>query len=232
MKRMVCLFAAAALIVPLAGWSQDQKASVSDPKDKKSYAVGVTIGQSLKQQGLELNIELVTKGLKDTLAGGEMLLNPKEISETMTALQNEMMAKAQERAKVAGGKNKTEGDEFLADNKSKPGVVTTASGLQYKIISEGKDARKPKADDTVTVNYRGTLIDGTEFDSSYKRGTPASFQVNGVIRGWVEALQLMNVGSKWQLFIPSNLAYGEKGAGPQIGPNAALIFEVELLSIK
>jgi FKBP-type peptidyl-prolyl cis-trans isomerase FklB len=232
MKKVFCLFAVAALFVPLIGWTQDQKASVPDPKDKKSYALGATIGQSLKQQGLELNVEMLTKGLRDTLIGGEMLLNPKEISETMTALQNEMMAKAQEKAKVAGSKNKIEGDEFLANNKTKPGVVTTASGLQYKVISEGKDARRPKADETVTVNYRGTLIDGTEFDSSYKRGTPATFQVSGVIRGWVEALQLMSIGSKWQLFIPSNLAYGEKGAGPQIGPNATLIFEVELLSIK
>jgi FKBP-type peptidyl-prolyl cis-trans isomerase FklB len=145
----------------------------------------------------------------------------------MMAFQKEVMAKQAEVAK----KNKAEGEAFLAENKKKEGVKTTASGLQYKVIKPGK-GKKPKSSDTVTVNYRGTLIDGTEFDSSYKRGQPATFQVSGVIPGWTEGLQLMEEGAKWQLFIPSNLAYGERGAGGVIGPNATLIFEVELLSIQ
>jgi FKBP-type peptidyl-prolyl cis-trans isomerase FklB len=145
----------------------------------------------------------------------------------MMAFQKEVMAKQAEVAK----KNKAEGEAFLAENKKKEGVKTTPSGLQYKVIKPGK-GKKPKSSDTVTVNYRGTLIDGTEFDSSYKRGQPATFQVSGVIPGWTEALQLMEEGAKWQLFIPSNLAYGERGAGGVIGPNATLIFEVELISIQ
>jgi FKBP-type peptidyl-prolyl cis-trans isomerase FklB len=232
MKRVVCFCAAAALLLPLAGLAQDQKPTLSDPKDKKSYALGTTLGQQMKQQGLDINIEIFFKGLKDAYAGGEMLLTQKEVQDAMTAFQSEMMAKAQEKNKVASEKNKKEGEAFLAENKTKPGVITTASGLQYKVLTEGKDARKPKEDETVTVNYRGTLLDGTEFDSSYKRGTPATFPVKGVIKGWVEGLQLMTVGSKWQLFIPSALAYGENGAGPQIGPNSTLVFDVELISIK
>jgi FKBP-type peptidyl-prolyl cis-trans isomerase FklB len=148
----------------------------------------------------------------------------------MTAFQKEMMAKREQAGKEAGAKNKVEGEAFLAENGKKEGVVTLPDGLQYKILKEG-DGAKPKATDTVTVHYRGTLISGTEFDSSYKRKEPVSFPVNGVIAGWTEALQLMKVGSKWQLFIPSTLAYGERGAGPDLGPNATLIFEVELISI-
>src|SRR3989338_270904 len=159
------------------------------------------------------------------------LKSEKEVQETMMAFQNEMKTKQAEHAKVLGGKNKKEGEAFLAENKKKEGVKTTASGLQYKVIKNG-NGKKPKATDTVTVHYKGTLIDGTEFDSSYKRGEPTSFPVNQVIAGWTEALQLMNVGSKWQLFIPANLGYGDRGAGPQIGPNAAFIFEVELISLK
>ncbi len=232
MKRAVCLFAVVALLVPLAAFAQEQKPTISDPKDKKSYALGATLGQSMKQQGLDLNLDVFFKGMKDAFTGGEMMMSQKEVQDAMTAFQSEMMAKTQEKNKIAGEKNKKEGEAFLAENKTKPGVVTTPSGLQYKVITEGKETRKPKEDETVTVNYRGTLLDGTEFDSSYKRGTPATFPVKGVIRGWVEALQLMTVGSKWQLFIPSSLAYGENGAGPQIGPNSTLIFEVELVSIK
>ena len=147
------------------------------------------------------------------------------------AFQKDMMAKQEAKAKAAAEKNSKDGEAFLAENKKKDGVKSTASGLQYKVIKAG-DGVMPKGTDTVSVNYKGTLIDGTEFDSSYKRGEAATFPVSGVIKGWTEALQLMKVGSKWQLFIPSNIAYGERGAGGEIGPNATLIFEVELLSIK
>jgi FKBP-type peptidyl-prolyl cis-trans isomerase FklB len=164
------------------------------------------------------------------MSGGKPLLTEQEIKDVITALQKDLQAKQQEKMRVLAEKNKKEGESFLAENKKKDGVITLASGLQYKIIKNG-GGKMPKATDSVTVNYRGTLIDGTEFDSSIKRGQPATFQVSGVIPGWTEALQLMREGSKWQLFIPSNLAYGERGAGGSIGPNAVLIFEVELISI-
>ena len=159
------------------------------------------------------------------------MLSEEEMRTVMTAFQKEMAAKQAEMMKSQGEKNKKEGEAFLAENKKKEGVKTLASGLQYKVIKEGT-GKTPKATDKVSTHYQGTLIDGTEFDSSYKRGEPATFPVNGVIPGWTEALQLMKVGSKWQLFVPSKLAYGEKGAGPIIGPNAVLIFTVELLAIK
>jgi FKBP-type peptidyl-prolyl cis-trans isomerase FklB len=149
----------------------------------------------------------------------------------MNTFKEEMTKKQEEAMKKAAEKNKKDGAAFLAENKKKEGVVTLPSGLQYKIITQGT-GNTPKATDTVTVNYRGSLVDGTEFDSSYKRGQPATFPVNGVIKGWTEALQLMKEGAKWQLFIPSDLAYGEKGAGNVIGPNATLIFDVELISAK
>jgi FKBP-type peptidyl-prolyl cis-trans isomerase FklB len=158
-------------------------------------------------------------------------MTEQEVNETLTAFQKEMAAQQAERNKILVEKNKKEGEIFLAENKKKEGVVTLPSGLQYKVIKEGT-GETPKLTDTVTVNYSGTLIEGTEFDSSYRRGQPATFPVKGVIAGWTEALQLMKVGSKWQLFIPSNLAYGERGAGRDIGPNTTLIFDVELLSIK
>jgi len=160
-----------------------------------------------------------------------MLLTEDEARATLTQLQTEVRSKQQEKMKVAGELNKKEGVEFLAANKSKEGVVILPSGLQYKILTEGTGP-KPTASDTVVCNYRGTLISGAEFDSSYKRGQPASFPVNGVIKGWTEALQLMPVGSKWQLFVPAELGYGDRGAGADIGPGATLIFEVELLSIQ
>ena len=163
--------------------------------------------------------------MKDALSGAKPLLTEQEIQETMDAFQKEMMAKQDEVAK----KNKAEGESFLAENKKKEGIKILPSGLQYKVIKAGT-GKKPKSTDTVTVHYRGTLIDGTEFDSSYKRGQIVSFPVSGVIPGWTEALQLMEAGAKWQLFIPPNLAYGERGAGGAIGPNTTLIFEVELVS--
>jgi FKBP-type peptidyl-prolyl cis-trans isomerase FklB len=180
---------------------------------------------------VEVDPAIVLRGLKDGLAGGKMLLTDDEARATLTQLQAEVRNKQQEKMKVAGELNKKEGTEFLATNKAKEGVVTLPSGLQYRILTAGTGP-KPAATDTVSCNYRGTLTNGTEFDSSYKRGQPASFPVNGVIKGWTEALQLMPVGSKWQLFIPSELGYGERGAGADIGPGATLIFEVELLSIQ
>ncbi len=200
-------------------------------KDKVSYAIGMNIGTNLKRQSVDADPKLLERGLEDALGGGKTLLSEDEARATLTEFQNDMRKKQQEKMQQAGEANKKEGDAFLAANKSKEGVVTLPSGLQYKIISAGAGP-KPTASDSVVCNYRGTLIDGKEFDSSYKRGQPATFPVGGVIKGWTEALQLMPVGSKWQLFVPSSLAYGERGSGGDIGPNSTLIFEVELLSIQ
>jgi FKBP-type peptidyl-prolyl cis-trans isomerase FklB len=209
----------------------EEKLVLKNQKDKVSYSIGLNIGRNLandlKKQSIDIDPNILAKGIQDALAGAKPLLTDQEIQETMVAFQKEMMAKLEEMAK----KNKADGEAFLAENKKKEGVRTLPSGLQYKVIKAGT-GKKAKADDTVTANYRGTLIDGTEFDSSYKRGQPATFSVSGVIPGWTEALQLMEEGAKWQLFIPSNLAYGERGTGSIIGPNATLIFEVELVSIK
>jgi len=204
-----------------------EKLVLKDQKDKMSYIIGMDIGNNLKKQSISVNPKILAKGIEDALGGAKSLLTEQEVQETVTAFQKEMMAKQAE----VGKKNKTDGEAFLAENKKKEGVKTLPSGLQYKVMKTG-NGKKPKSTDTVTVNYRGTLIDGTEFDSSYKRGQPATFQVSGVIPGWTEGLQLMDEGAKWQLFIPSNLAYGERGAGGIIGPNATLIFEVELISIQ
>ena len=193
-------------------------------KDKVSYAVGMSVGRRLKQDDLDVDPAIVLRAMKDALAGNKPLLTDPEAQTAITTMQAEKRA-------ALGAANKTAGEAFLAANKPKEGVVTTASGLQYKILKQG-DGPKPTAQDTATCNYRGTLINDTEFDSSYKRGQPLTINVSGVIKGWTEALQLMPVGSKWQLFIPSDLAYGERGGGRgTIGPNAMLIFEVELLSI-
>jgi len=200
-------------------------------KDKLSYALGMNLGSNLHKETVEVDPAIVLRGLKDGLASGKTLLTEDEARTTLTQLQTEVRSKQQEKMKVAGEMNKKEGVEFLAANKSKEGVVILPSGLQYKILTAGTGP-KPTASDTVVCNYRGTLISGAEFDSSYKRGQPASFPVNGVIKGWTEALQLMPVGSKWQLFVPAELGYGDRGAGADIGPGATLIFEVELLSIQ
>ena len=177
-------------------------------------------GASLRKQSVEVDPDILVRGLRDSLAGGKTLLTEDEERTVLTVLQNEIQKKRED-ANM----------EFLAANKSKEGVVTLPSGLQYKILQAGTGP-KPATTDSVVCNYRGTTIDGKEFDSSYKRGQPATFPVSGVIKGWTEALQLMPVGSKWQLFIPGDLAYGARGAGPGIGPNATLIFEVELISIQ
>jgi FKBP-type peptidyl-prolyl cis-trans isomerase FklB len=201
------------------------------PKDKFSYALGMNLGTTLHRQSVEVDPAILLRGLKDALAGGKLALTEDEARAALTEVQNEVRKKMQAQMQQLGEANKKEGDAFLAANKTKEGVVTLPSGLQYKILTPGSGP-KPTLSDTVVCNYRGTLINGTEFDSSYKRGQPATFPVSGVIKGWTEALPLMPVGSKWQLFIPSALAYGERGPGAEIGPNSTLIFEVELLSIQ
>jgi len=209
----------------------EDRPTLKDTKDKVSYSIGLDIGMTFKKQKIELNSDALVAGVKDGLSGVQPLLSEDEVRQVMTTFSKEMTEKTAMANKEAAEKNTAEGGKFLTENKNKPGVKTTASGLQYKVVKEGSGS-PPKETDTVVVNYRGTLIDGTEFDSSYKRGEPATFPVNRVIKGWTEALQLMKPGSKYQLFIPASLAYGERGAGGAIGPNATLIFEVELLNVK
>ncbi|HUL51121.1 MAG TPA: FKBP-type peptidyl-prolyl cis-trans isomerase [Candidatus Nitrosotalea sp.] len=206
----------------------EDKVTFKDQKDKTSYAIGSNIGGSLRRQEADINFDTLIKGMKDGM-DGKSALTDQEMREVMTAWQRENRAKQEEKRKQLSEKNKAESQKFFAENKTKDGVITLPSGLQYKVLVPGQ-GESPKSNDVVTVNYRGTLLDGTEFDSSYKRSQPAKFAVNGVIKGWSEALQLMKPGSKWQLFIPSELGYGEHGSGQLIGPSAALKFEVELLS--
>ncbi|MGD0883557.1 MAG: FKBP-type peptidyl-prolyl cis-trans isomerase [Thermodesulfovibrionales bacterium] len=207
------------------------QAALKDSKDKLSYSIGVDIGHRLKGQSIDVDPDILAKGIKDIFTGGKLLLTEQEVRDTLTTFQKDMIAKQKERAKVLGEKNKKEGEAYLEANRKKKGVKVLPSGLQYKVITEGK-GKTPKATDTVTVNYKGTLIDGTEFDSSYKKGQPATFPVNKVIPGWTESLQLMKEGSKWQIVVPPALAYKEMGAGNMIGPDATLIFEIELISVK
>lgn len=198
--------------------------------DRASYIIGLNLGRSLKSQEIPVSTDLIVQGLRDGLGSGQALLSDEEIQAAMQNFQQEMLAKQQEKSKALAAKNQKEGDDFLAKNKARPEVKSTASGLQYEVVKEGTGAT-PKATDQVTVHYKGTLLDGTVFDSSYERNEPATFGVNQVIPGWVEALQLMKAGSKYKVYIPSALAYGETGAGPQIGPNSTLVFEIELLSV-
>ena len=209
------------------GFAAD-KPEVKEEKDRISYSVGHQVGGDFKRQGVELNPELLVKGVQDAMSGAKSLMTQQEMNETLVDLKKKVVAEEQRQKKEAAGKNLQEGKAFLAENAKKKDVTTLPSGLQYKVIEKGSGA-SPKKTDSVTVHYKGTLIDGTEFDSSYARGKPATFRVDGVIAGWTEALQLMKPGAKWQLFIPANLAYGERGAGSRIGPNSALIFEVELI---
>jgi FKBP-type peptidyl-prolyl cis-trans isomerase FklB len=219
----------AVLAVPVLSISvsaQDKPFPLKDLKDKASYSIGVDIGMNFKKQNMDLNPEALAAGAKDAL-NGKPQISPNEVREIMTQWQKDFS----EKQKVMATKNQADGEKYLAENKKKEGVKTTESGLQYKVIKEGTGPQ-PKGTDTVTVNYRGTTIDGTEFDSSYKRGEPATFPLNGVIKGWTEGLQLMKKGSKYQFVIPANLAYGDRGVGPDITPNSTLVFEVELLDIK
>jgi UDP-GlcNAc:undecaprenyl-phosphate/decaprenyl-phosphate GlcNAc-1-phosphate transferase len=205
--------------------------AIKTKKDKVSYGIGVDVARNFKKMGIDFDTDILVKGLRDGLAGDKLLMTEDDLRATMNAYQEELRQKMVQMRNLAAETNKREGDAFLAANKTKNDVVTLPSGLQYKIIKAG-EGRKPIDTDIVECNYRGSLINGTEFDSSYRQGKPVAFKVNGIIPGWTEALKLMPEGSKWQLFIPSQLAYGERGAGRDIGPNATLIFEVELLSIK
>ena len=224
MKHLTFIFAAFTLVLPLFG--QEKSPPLRDQKDKFSYSIGVNIGSNLSKQNIPVNPDAITAGIKDAIAGKPQL-TPDQIKEVMATFEKDM----EQKQKAAGEKNASEGTKFLEENKKKDGVKTTGSGLQYKALKQGTGAQ-PKESDTVTVNYRGTLINGTEFDSSYKRGQAATFPLSGVIKGWTEGLQLMKVGSKYQLFVPPNLGYGDRAVGPDISPNSTLIFEVELLDIK
>ena len=216
----------------LAGLANAQSgAGFKNDKEKVSYAVGMGVGKNLSRQGIEVDPQVLLKGITDVLGKKKTRLSDEEFRTTMRGLNKRLRASREKERSQKGGKNKKEGAAFLAQNKKKPGVVTLPSGLQYQVLRKGKGA-KPLPANRVVTNYRGRLIDGTEFDSSYKRGKPATFPVKGVIAGWTEALQLMSIGSKWKLFVPANLAYGERGAGRLIGPNATLIFEIELLEIE
>jgi FKBP-type peptidyl-prolyl cis-trans isomerase FklB len=205
-------------------------ATLKTEKDKASYALGMSIGTGLHRQGIPVDPVVVARGLRDAMSGNKTLMTEDEMRSTLQQLRTEVGKEQTAKAHAAGESNRKEGEAFLSANKAKEGVTTLPDGLQYKVIKEGTGA-KPAVTDTVTVNYRGTLVNGKEFDSSYKRGQPVSFPVSGVIKGWTEALQLMPVGSKWELYIPADLAYGDNPPDPSIGPGNTLIFEVELLSI-
>jgi FKBP-type peptidyl-prolyl cis-trans isomerase len=243
MKRKILL--ATVIATALVGCNQEaaeptaeavpapSPATALDTAEKRvSYGMGIGLGQRLKQETFSIDVDVFAQGVKDAVIGGEQLMTQEEIMTEMQAFQQQMATKQQQAAGLAAEKNLAEGIAFLAENTVKEGVNTTESGLQYEVITAGTGAM-PSPTDTVEVHYAGTLLDGTEFDSSYKRGSTVSFPVNGVIPGWTEALQLMATGSKWRLFIPSELAYGPGGTGGgPIGPNATLVFEVELISIK
>ncbi len=205
--------------------------ALTTDKQKGSYAIGLNIGSSVKQQPVDIDLPSLLRGIKDAASSAKPALTDAEIQAALKFMQAEAKQKQDADLEKQGAANMKEGEAFLAANKAKDGVVTLPSGLQYKILTAGTGA-KPAATDTVVCNYSGTFINGTEFDSSYKRGKPAEFPVGGVIKGWTEALQMMPVGSKWQLVIPPDLAYGSRGAGGAIGPNETLVFEVELISIK
>ena len=211
----------------LSSLAQDQAPQLKDLKDKASYSIGLNIGTNFKKQNVELNPDALVAGVKDAISGKKPALTETETREAMNSWSKEL----QEKQKAMADKNAADGEKFLAENKKKEGVKTTPSGLQYKLLKDG-NGPQPKATDTVTVDYRGTLINGTEFDSSYKRGQPATFPLNGVIKGWTEGLQLMKVGAKYQFVIPSELAYGQRAMGPDIAPNSTLIFEVDLKGIQ
>jgi FKBP-type peptidyl-prolyl cis-trans isomerase FklB len=208
-----------------------QNVDLKTRKDSVSYAIGLNIGQSFRMQNIEADPAIIAAAMRDVLDSNETKMTEEAAQQVWMSYQQDMMAKAEEDRLAAGATNLEAGEKFLAENKKKDGVVTTASGLQYKVITMG-DGPKPTTSDRVKVHYRGTLLDGKQFDASYDRGEPAVFPVTGVIAGWTEVLQLMPVGSKWEVYIPSDLAYGDRGAGQDIGANATLIFTVELLGIE
>ena len=226
--RLIAVLGILLFAVPASG---EEKQVLKDQKEKISYIIGMDIGKNFKRQAIDIDPDIMAKGIKAGLSGAKPLLAEDDMRQSLASFEKEMKAKQEVLRKALGEKNRKEGETFLAENKKKEGTQNRPSGLQYKVVKPGT-GKKPQLADTVTAHYRGTLIDGTEFDSSYRRGKPASFPVGGVIPGWTEALQNMEVGAKWILFIPPNLAYGDRGAGQQIGPNATLIFEVELISIE
>lgn len=218
------------LIFPALVHGEESKL-LPDQQAREGYSIGVDLVRNMKRQGIVTNYDALLQGVGDALKGEQLLLNEEELHQALNSFQTALKQKRARTTRVVALDNKKEGEAFLARNKALPGVVTLPSGVQYKVLKEGK-GRKPTESDTVVVNYIGTFVDGSEFDNSYHRGKPASFKVKGVIPGWTEALQLMPLDSKWQIVIPSQLAYGEKGSGRSVGPNETLIFEVELVSIK
>ena len=228
--RMTVAVLASAFVLSCPGIAQ-KKIELKTQVQKASYGIGMNIGKNLKEQFPEVDVNAMAMGLKDAIDGANPAVSDSEMAVVMKAFQEEMMKQRTEKSAVMSQKNKKEGEEFLAANKKKEGVITLPSGLQYKVIKDAQGP-KPTPKDTIVCNYKGSLIGGKEFDSSYKRGEPATFVLGQVIPGWVEGLQLMSVGSKYEFYIPSNLAYGERGAGADIGPDATLIFEIELLKIK
>jgi FKBP-type peptidyl-prolyl cis-trans isomerase len=225
MKRILGFITGAAILASFNSFAADAPKALTTQKEKASYGIGVNVGKRFKNDSLELDMDAFVRGIKDVLTDTKPALTDEEINTALESLRTEF----EQKQAAEGQTNKKNGKEFLAKNKTQKGIVTLPDGLQYRVLKEGTGAI-PKETDKVKVNYKGTLLNGTEFDSSYKSGKPVEFQVNGVIPGWVEALQKMKVGSKWQLFIPSELAYGEHGSGP-IPANSTLIFEVELLDI-
>ena len=228
------LLNALAIVIVAGNMFAQESPVLKTEQDKVNYGLGVGVARNFKSQGLDVNLELelVFRGMRDTFTGATLLMTEEDLAKTMYAFQQEMQQKLTQARKLAAENNKKEGEAFLAENAKKEGVKVLPSGLQYKILKNG-DGKLPTSADTVECNYRGTFVDGKEFDNSYKMGKPVTFKVQGgVIAGWSEVLKLMPVGSKWQVFLPSQLAYGENGAGSQIGPNVTLIFEIELLSIK
>lgn len=222
------------LLVSIAVSFAVAPATAAPPKTKKeriSYAIGVDIGRRMKSQKLDVDPVFLARGLQQASAGGKLELTNREIGKTLAEFRKKMRSKIQARRSKGGAANRTAGQAFLRKNKNKPGVKTTKSGLQYKVLRAGRGS-PPARSNRVTVHYRGTLIDGTEFDSSYARKKPATFPVSGVIKGWTEALLMMKPGAKWQVFVPPSLGYGRRGAGAKIGPNATLIFDVELIEVK
>ena len=233
MKRNLLLAAAigAALMGCNEKAAEPKSVELTQSAQRVSYGMGIGLGERIAQEGMEVDADAFALGMKHALEGSERLMTQEEVMQEMQAFQQQQIEKRKSEQEAVATQNKEAGEAYLAENAQKEGVVTLESGLQYSVVTEGTGA-KPAATDTVEVHYRGTLIDGTEFDSSYKRNSTVSFPVNGVIAGWTEALQLMPVGSKWNLYIPSDLAYGPGGTGGPIGPNATLIFEVELVAIK
>ncbi|MFA5517101.1 MAG: FKBP-type peptidyl-prolyl cis-trans isomerase [Desulfuromonadales bacterium] len=233
-RALAAVFTCSMLLLAIGCTAEDNKAAqkveLKDLRDKVSYSIGLNIGRDFKQQDIDIDPALLALGIRDAVSGAEPRLTDEQIQETITAFQSEMMAKQEKKASEMAAKNLKEGESFLAEHAKQEGVITLPSGLQYKVIEEGAGP-KPQPSDTVKVNYEGKLPDGTVFDSSYKRGEPATFPVTGVIPGWTEGLQLMKEGAKYEFVIPPALAYGERGAGPVIGPNATLAFTVELLEV-